>query len=134
MMSLLSFIILFFNFPPVSIYHKNIIDIQRSKNGKIKGPNKKPSSIKSNAILEKDLTMTASIDLMLANDVLEAIEVSKNHVAPIQNLMLVDKANIAMQLIGKIPKRRSSHETQGRYLSNGWETKNQWDGFFSATE
>ncbi len=91
----------------------------------------KAISIKSNAILEKDLTMTASIDLMLANDVLEAIEVSKNHVAPIQNLMLVDKANIAMQLIGKIPKRRSSHETQGRYLSNGWETKNQWDGFFS---
>ena len=45
--------------------------------------------------------------------------------------MLADKENIAMQLIGKIPKRRSSHETQGRYPSNGWETKNQWDGFFS---
>jgi penicillin amidase len=90
----------------------------------------KAISIKSNAILERDLTMTASIDLMLANDVSEAIEVSKNHVTPIQNLMLVDEKNIAMQLIGKIPKRNSSHETRGLYPSNGWETKNQWDGFF----
>lgn len=87
-------------------------------------------SIKSNAMFKKDLTMTSSIDLMLAKNVFEAIETSKNHTTPIENLMLIDRQNIAMQLIGKIPKRNKYHESRGQYPTAGWKTKNQWDVSF----
>lgn len=91
----------------------------------------KAISFKSNILLEKDLTMTAYIDLMYSKNIAEALTTSKNHVTPIQNLMLVDKENIAIKLIGKIPKRNVNHDTQGRYPSSGWKKENKWDGFYS---
>ena len=87
-------------------------------------------SMKTNALLERDLSMTASIDLMLSNSVDEALQVSKNHVSPVKNLMVIDKKNIAFKLIGKVPKRKPDHLTKGRFPSFGWNDANLWDGYY----
>ena len=87
-------------------------------------------SMKTNALLERDLSMTASIDLMLSNSVNEALQVSKNHVSPVKNLMVIDRKNIAFKLIGKVPKRKPDHLTKGRFPSFGWNDANLWDGYY----
>jgi penicillin G amidase len=87
-------------------------------------------SIKSNALIENDLSMTASIDLMLSNSVIEALEVSKNHVTPIKNLMVIDKENIAYKLIGKIPKRNIAHTTKGQFPGIGKNQDDRWNGYY----
>ena len=88
-------------------------------------------SIKSNSLIENDLSMTASIDLMLSNSVFEALKVSRNHVSPIQNLMVIDNENIALKIIGKIPKRNISHSTKGQFPGIGKNQDDQWNGYYS---
>jgi penicillin amidase len=87
-------------------------------------------SIKSNSLIENDLSMTAAIDLMLSNSVNEALEVSKNHVTPIKNLMVIDNENIAFKLIGKIPKRNIAHSTKGQFPGLGRNQDDQWNGYY----
>ncbi len=76
-----------------------------------------------------DASMTAAMALMRAHSVDEAITVAQGFVAPSQNLMLVDGKNIAMQLIGKMPKRDAANVTQGRMPAPGWQGQNRWEGF-----
>jgi penicillin amidase len=70
-----------------------------------------------------DTSMSAAMALMRAQSVDEALKVSEGFVAPSQNLMVVDESNIALQLIGRMPKRDPSHVTQGRMPAPGWEGK-----------
>ena len=88
-------------------------------------------SIKSNSFIENDLSMTAAIDLMLSNSVNEALEVSKNHVTPIKNLMVIDNDNIAINLIGKIPKRNIAHSTKGQFPGLGKNRDDQWNDYYA---
>ncbi len=81
-------------------------------------------------MIENDLSMTAAIDLMLSNSVNEALEVSKNHVTPIKNLMVIDNENIAFKLIGKIPKRNIAHSTKGQFPGLGRNQDDQWNGYY----
>ena len=75
-----------------------------------------------------DTSMSAAMALMRAGSVDEALKVSEGFVAPSQNLMVVDESNIALQLIGRMPKRDPAHVTQGRMPAPGWEGKNRWLG------
>ena len=75
-----------------------------------------------------DTSMSSAMALMRAHSVDEAIKAGESFVAPSQNLMVVDESNIALQVIGKMPKRDPSHETQGRMPAPGWEGKNRWLG------
>ena len=126
----------------VKIKNKNDIEIVLlwSDNGPIipeqhlgvmfKEESKNLISIKSNSLIENDLSMTAAIDLMLSNSVNEALEVSKNHVTPIKNLMVIDNENIAFKLIGKIPKRNIAHSTKGQFPGLGRNQDDQWNGYY----
>ncbi|MDA9121958.1 penicillin acylase family protein [Paracoccaceae bacterium] len=117
------------------------IDLLWSDNGPIipeqylgvifKEESKNLISIKSNSMIENDLSMTAAIDLMLSNSVNEALEVSKNHVTPIKNLMVIDNENIAFKLIGKIPKRNIAHSTKGQFPGFGGSRDDQWNGYYA---
>jgi penicillin amidase len=78
--------------------------------------------------------MTASIDLMLSSSVDEALEVSKNHLSPVKNLIVIDNKNIAFKLIGKVPKRKPNHSTKGSFPSLGWNEANLWDGYYKYEE
>jgi penicillin amidase len=82
------------------------------------------------ALDANDTSMTAALRLMRAGSVDEAITAMEGFVAPSQNMMLIDQANIAMQLVGKMPARDPSHVTQGRMPAPGWEGQNRWTGFY----
>jgi penicillin amidase len=81
-----------------------------------------------------DTSMTAAMALMRAHSVDEAITAAAGFVAPAQNLMVVDAKNIAMQLIGKMPKRDVANETQGRMPAPGWQGLNRWEGFLPYSD
>ena len=75
-----------------------------------------------------DTSMSSAMALMRSQSVEEAIKAGERFVAPAQNLMVVDGQNIAMQMIGKMPSRDPSHQTQGRMPAPGWEGRNRWLG------
>ena len=75
-----------------------------------------------------DRSMTSAMRLMQSKSIPEAIAAGELYVAPSQNLTLVDQTGIAMQLIGKMPKRDPAHQTQGRMPSPGWLAANRWQG------
>ncbi|SIO20493.1 penicillin amidase [Rhodovulum sp. ES.010] len=75
-----------------------------------------------------DTSMSAGLKLMRAASVNEAIEAGRLHVAPAQNLMVVDEETIALQTIGAMPGRRAGHQSQGRLPVAGWRPENRWQG------
>ena len=75
-----------------------------------------------------DTSMSSAMALMRAHSVEEALRAGAGFVAPSQNLMVVDQSNIALQVIGKMPKRDPAHVTQGRMPAPGWEGRNRWAG------
>lgn len=77
-----------------------------------------------------DRSMSAAMGLMRAQSVDAAIAAAQGFVAPSQNLMLVDAKTIALQMIGRMPKRNAAHQTQGRMPAAGWHGANRWEGFF----
>ena len=79
---------------------------------------------------EGDTSMTAAIRLMRAQSVAEGIVAGAAFVGPAQNLMLADRNRIAMQTIGRMPRRSDAHATRGRMPSPGWEAANRWQGYF----
>lgn len=81
-----------------------------------------------------DTSMSAAMALMRAHSVDEAITAAAGFVAPSQNLMVVDGKNIAMQMIGRMPKRDAANQTQGRMPAAGWEGKNRWEGYFPYSD
>ena len=74
--------------------------------------------------------MSAAIGLMHAQSVDEALDVSKAYVAPSQNLTVIDGDTIAMKLVGAMPRRDATHQSQGRMPSLGWRAENRWQGVF----
>ncbi len=80
------------------------------------------------ALSTRDTSMSAAIGLMYAQSVEEALEVSKDFVAPSQNLTVIDGDSIAMKMIGAMPRRDAQHQSQGRMPSLGWRAENRWQG------
>lgn len=77
----------------------------------------------------EDTSMSAMFDIMTSQSVQQGIEAGKTYTAPSQNLLLADKDTVGFQLIGKMPNRRPTHNSQGRIPSAGWAAENLWDGF-----
>lgn len=80
------------------------------------------------ALSAHDTSMTASIRLMHAGSVDEAIAAGKLFIAPSQNLMLADAKGVAMQTVGAMPERDIASQTQGRMPAPGWVGANRWIG------
>lgn len=81
-----------------------------------------------------DTSMSAAMALMRATGVDQGLAAMETYVAPAQNLVLVDSDDIALQLIGRMPKRSELHQTFGRLPSPGWRAENQWQGAFPYAE
>ncbi|MFU1683131.1 penicillin acylase family protein [Phaeobacter piscinae] len=75
-----------------------------------------------------DTSISAALELMRANSVAQAIEISEGYIAPSQNLTLADKTTVALKTVGAIPQRDARHQSQGRMPSQGWRSENQWQG------
>ncbi len=88
------------------------------------------ASIAWTALRDDDTTIGAALKIMRAQTVDQALDAARGWVAPAQNLMLIDRANIAMQTTGVMPRRDDGHDTLGRMPSQGWKAANRWDGVF----
>ena len=86
------------------------------------------ASVAWTALSGQDTTMSAAMGLMRAQTVQDAIEQSRDFIAPSQNLILADQDTIAMRLIGAMPRRTARHESEGRMPSRGWVAENRWQG------
>ncbi|MGB8622053.1 MAG: penicillin acylase family protein [Paracoccaceae bacterium] len=86
------------------------------------------ASISWTDLSDADTTVSGAMKLMAAGNVQEAIAAGRQWVAPAQNLMVIDKDSIAMQLIGKMPRRDARNQTEGRMPSPGWRDENRWQG------
>lgn len=75
-----------------------------------------------------DTSISAAIALMQAHSVDAAIAAGEAYVAPAQNLTVIDRAHIAMQLIGRMPRRDANHPTQGRTPATGADPAARWQG------
>lgn len=91
-------------------------------------------SIRWAALEQRDTSMSGALEVMRAKSVLAARQAARKFVAPSQNLMLADKTSVGMQTIGKMPKRKVNHASQGRIPSQGWLPQNRWDGYFDFNE
>jgi penicillin amidase len=80
------------------------------------------------ALSEADTSLSASHRLLRAGDVGAAIAGAALHVAPAQNLTIIDRERIAMKVIGQLPRRAARHETRGRMPAPGWKAQNLWQG------
>jgi penicillin amidase len=92
------------------------------------------TSLRWAALESNDISMSAAIELMHAKSIFQARKAARKFTAPSQNLILADKNSIALQTIGKMPKRRPNHTSSGRIPSQGWLKRNQWDGYFDFIE
>ncbi|TCL09335.1 penicillin amidase [Shimia isoporae] len=85
------------------------------------------------ALSDKDTSVSAIMGLMRARDIGQAVMASKAHVAPAMNLTLADNENIALKVIGHMPRRSENHQSKGRMPSLGWREENRWQGSFPFT-
>lgn len=83
------------------------------------------------ALTEEDRSITAAINVMYARTVQGAMAAGEDMVAPALNMVLVDESQIAMKTLGKMPRRQSGHQSQGRMPSPGWLEENRWQGSHS---
>lgn len=81
-----------------------------------------------------DTSITAAIRLMSSSSVDGALRAMRYVRAPSNILTVADTENIAMQLIGAMPRRARDHQTKGLFPSPGWVRQNLWDGTFSFSE
>ncbi len=86
------------------------------------------ASLSWTALSPNDTSISASMALMNADTVREAIEVAEKFIAPSQNLSLVDTETIGLKLIGAVPKRDRLNQSKGRIPTPGWIAENRWQG------
>ena len=94
-------------------------------------PNGHLTSIRWAALDINDQSMTAAINMMRAKSIPTANAAMTFHKAPSYNMILADRNGVMMQMIGKLPKRNTTHRSLGRFPSQGWINENRWDGYLS---
>ena len=80
------------------------------------------------ALSPADTTMSAAFAMIQAENVTDAIAALEGYIAPSQNVTFIDRDSIGFKVIGAMPKRSISHQTQGRMPALGWVRNNQWNG------
>lgn len=73
-------------------------------------------------------SMTAAIRLMNARTIEEALAAVELHRSPQLNLMVANSSEVALQVVGAVPRRSQFHETMGILPSPGWKSRNRWLG------
>ncbi|WP_299946378.1 penicillin acylase family protein [uncultured Ruegeria sp.] len=86
------------------------------------------ASLSWSALSPRDTSMSASLALMGADTVRQAINLAEDFIAPSQNLSLVDENTIGLKLIGAMPRRDLNNQSRGRIPTPGWLERNRWQG------
>ena len=85
-------------------------------------------TLASTILSADDTSMTAAMRLMQAQTIEDALEAGAQFVAPAQNLMLATHDRIALQTVGRMPRRSADSQTKGRMPAPGWARENRWLG------
>ncbi len=86
------------------------------------------------ALSPRDTSIAAAMGIMRAGSIAEAIAAGAAHVAPAQNLTLIDRDGIAMKMIGAMPRRDPDNQSLGRLPVPGWLAQNRWQGTFPYSD
>ncbi|SMX22272.1 penicillin acylase family protein [Boseongicola aestuarii] len=89
------------------------------------------ASVAWTALSDTDTSLQSLLKIMRAQNIDEALVAGEDFVATSQNLTVVDRENVAMKVIGALPRRAARHQTQGRMPSPGWLPENHWQGMMS---
>jgi penicillin amidase len=92
------------------------------------------TSVRSVATAHDDKSFTALFNMMTRQSARSAKAQFTEYVAPIYNMVVADVDNIALQVIGALPKRNLNHVGQGRIPAQGWLERNKWQGFYNYGE
>ena len=97
-------------------------------------PQNKVASIKSTALDSFDKSYSSLFNMTTQTNIKSAQSQFNDYVTPIYNMVLADKDNVTLKVIGKIPRRNPNHFGQGRLPSQGWLKRNQWNGYYDYLE
>jgi penicillin amidase len=81
--------------------------------------------------LDADADMiSVALAMNRATDVASFIEAAKGWVAPMQNMVVADRAgHIGYIAPGRVPLRKASNDLRGLVPSPGWDARYDWDGW-----
>jgi penicillin G amidase len=101
-------------------------------------PNSKPAytlAMRWTALDPDPSTMDAGLAFARASSVPDFIRASAAYLAPMQNMVVADKAgHIAVVSAGRVPVRQPDNDLKGQVPSPGWDAKYDWDGFVAADQ
>lgn len=86
------------------------------------------------ALTADDRSIGAAIGLMRAQSAEEARAVTRDVLAPSQNVTIADGQSVAMQMAGAAPRRQAGSTSEGRLPSPGWLAVNDWQGMRTFEE
>lgn len=79
-------------------------------------------------LAEGDASFSAGLALMRARGIDQAMAALRGHVVPAFNVMMADRAGIAMTLAGAVPLRHPNRPGRGRLPAPGWIPEAAWTG------
>ena len=84
--------------------------------------------------LDADADMvSAALAMSRATDVASFIDAAKGWVAPMQNMVVADRAgHIGYIAPGRVPLRKANNDLKGLVPSPGWDARYDWDGWLAA--
>jgi penicillin amidase len=75
----------------------------------------------------------AGLAMMAARDVEGFVNASSRWVAPMQNMVVADRAGrIGFVAAGRVPLRRADNDLHGMFPAPGWEARYDWAGWIGA--
>ena len=102
------------------------------------GPVAKPSyvlAMRWTALDPDPSTLDAGLAFSQAKSVAEFITASAAYVAPMQNMVVADRAgHIGVVSAGRVPVRKADNDLKGQVPSPGWDARYDWDGFVDAAQ
>lgn len=88
------------------------------------------AALRWTALDSDDTTMNSVTKFMLADSVNEFIGTFKDHVSPMQSIVVADTSgNIGLIAPGRVPVRSPFNKIEGRAPSPGWAAQYDWEGF-----
>ena len=87
------------------------------------------ASLAWTALDPDEQSMGAVLTLMRARSVDEAMAIVEKVAYPANNLIMADRRSIAIQTMGRAPRRNPNHTSRGRLPAPGWLIQNAWDGY-----
>jgi penicillin amidase len=103
----------------------------------VTGPAAKPTyalAMRWTALDDDPGTLEAGLLFNRAKSVDEFVAASAKHVAPMQNMVVADRAGrIGFVAAGKVPLRKPENDLKGQVPAPGWDARYDWSGYVEPT-